>query len=743
MDLLLLAKVLWRKKWILIVIPLLAAGAAFFFTMDTVEKYRAFSQIATGFTQNEQVSITDEKFNPRDADVKFSNLLNTMNSAVPVNLVIYRLMLHDLESEEPFRNPVNFNPTKEEVEKVKSYMKRKLTDLEPIATSDEEYNLVKKFLSAYQYNYSNVREGLYIWRVMNTDNIQIDFTTDDPGISALAANAFAEEFIRFNNAKRTERTGQSVEFLKQLVDEKKANYDQKTEMQKTFKASNSVVDVQQDAEAKYGQLQDLERQRDETYSRIQKLELTIQRLNEDIRNLSSPSGGTVNNQRIVELREKINKTNEKYITTGSNNQTLLDSLNYYREQLRIQLDLNSRQASSTTTPAYSVADLQSRLKDAEIDLKVERSNLSSIQNKIGSINYMVKNFANKEAALDAIQKEIELAQTEYLDAVNKYNEAKNRMISSTTLRKVLDASPPPYPESSKRYLIIGLAGFSSFAICFLAIIGLELVDLSIKTPDKFKRIVGLPLVGMLNQIDSKNFNIRSYFNQTTNNEETEMYKSLLRKFRHEVENSGGKVFLFTSPKRKEGKTFIMFSLAYVLSLINKRVLIIDTNFKNNSLSQLLVKPQTEIKVIEGRRVNLLITEGGNKKGAEGTAQDSADDTDNTYDLINPTKYKNIFIVGNAGGGNDSPAEILSGRDFKNLIGVLVESFDYILMEGAAMNDFSDTKELVPFADKVYAVFSADSTIKQLDKDSISYFKSLGKKFSGAILNRVDTKDMKL
>lgn len=739
MDLLLLAKVLWRKKWILVAIPLLAAGAAYFFTMDTIEKYRAYAQVATGFTQNDQVTLSDEKFNLRDADVKFSNLLNTMNSAIPINLTIYRLLLHDLESDEPNRTPANFHPTKEEVEEVKKYLHKKLEEFQPIAISDKEYNLVKKFLNAYQYTYPKVAEGMYIWRVMNTDNIQIDFTTDNARVSALAANSFADEFIRYYNAQKVERTGQSVEFLKQIMDEKKTAYDQKTETQKIFKSSNSVVDVQRDGEAKFGQLQDLERQRDEIASRIQKLELTIQRLNEEIRGLGSPGQSTVNNQRIIELREKIARTNERYITTGSSNQVLLDSLNMYREQLRIQMDASSRQISASASPAVTLADLQSRLKDAEIDLKVERSNYSSTQSKISNLKYMVSGFANKEATIDAIQKEIELAQQEYLDAVNKYNEAKNRLITSSTLRKVLAASPPPYPESSKRYLVIGLAGFSSFAICFLAIIGLELIDVSIRTPEKFKRTVGLPLAGTLNKIDSKNFNIRSYFNQTTNNEETEMYKSLLRKFRHEVEASGNKVFLFTSPKKKEGKTFVIFSLAYVLSLINKRVLIIDTNFKNNSLSQLLVKPHTEIKVIEGRRVNLLITEG--KKQEEG--RDQTMEGDNTYDLINPTKYKNIFIVGNAGGGNDSPAEILSGRDFKNLIGVLVDSFDYILMEGAAVNDYSDTKELVSFADKVYAVFSAESTIKQLDKDSISYFKSLGKKFSGVVLNRVDTKDLKL
>jgi capsular polysaccharide biosynthesis protein len=103
MDLLLLAKVLWRKKWILILIPILAGAAAYVFTMDEIDYYRSKAQIATGFTMNDQVQLTDEKFNIRDADVKFSNLLNQMTSAIPANMVAFRLLKHDLENPDPFR----------------------------------------------------------------------------------------------------------------------------------------------------------------------------------------------------------------------------------------------------------------------------------------------------------------------------------------------------------------------------------------------------------------------------------------------------------------------------------------------------------------------------------------------------------------------------------------------------------------------------------------------------------------
>lgn len=751
MDILLLAKVLWRRIWILVSIPAMAAVAAFLLTMDTVDVYKSVAQISTGFTINDQVQLSEEKFNIRDADVKFSNLMNSMNSGISINLISYRLLLHDLDPlQTPFRkpDPQMFSFTDTEVQEVKAFLKDKLDKSAPLSTADAQFNLARKFFNAYHYGFANIKPQLVISRVQNTDFVKVEFSSEKAGLSALAANAFCEEFIKHSQNLKTERTGESVGFLKQLVDEKKVGLDAKLETQKIFKSNNTVFDINRDGEAQLGQLAELEKQRDDIRTRIQKLELTLNRLKEDIKSAGgSVSAGTNNNQRIIDLRERINRLNEKYITSGSSNQVLLDSLNSLREQLRVQFDNANRQ---TTTPiaGLSLAELQSKYKDAEIELQVERSSLNMTEAKIRNLQYGFSGFASKEAKLEAIQKEIDLASQEYLAAVEKYNEAKNRLLSAGSLRQILVAIAPANPEPSKRPLIIGLAGFSSLAICLFVIIAIELLDLSIRNADRFKRIVGLPLAGTLNMIDSRNFNIKSYFSQTTSNDESEKYKSLLRKLRHEIESLNAKVILFTSPKKKDGKTFVLFSLSYVLSLINKRVLIIDTNFKNNSLSQILANTKDDNKAIEGYRAKLLIGATKKKKSSQSNEDESEDesftaDTSNTYDLINPTKYKNIYIVGNAGSGNESPAEILSGKDFTNLISVLVDSFDYILLEGASMNDYSDTKELVRYADKVVAVFSSESTIKQLDRESITYFKSLGKKFGGCILNKVELKDLKL
>jgi succinoglycan biosynthesis transport protein ExoP len=702
-----------------------------------VDTYKSTSQIATGFTINDQVHLTDEKFNLRDADVRFSNLLNSMSSSVAFNLLSYRLLLHDLNPVEvPFHrpDPETFYGPQKERQRVEEIIKNKLDKLEPLVASDPDYPLIKKYLDAYGYGFTEVKDALTVTRIPNTDYIEISFSADKPRLAANAANAFTEEFIRYSGSLKNTRSEESVDFLKQVVDEKKSELDTKLETQRKFKSNNNVLDIQGESGAKITQLTELESQRDLALTNVHRYELTVRQLNEDIANASMPTSGN-SNERILQIRSKINRINEKYVTGGMKDQRLADSLNMLRDDLRMLTENSSRMGASLAT-GVTVADLKSQLKTAQINLQVERENLHLIESKINSLEYNLSGYATKEASLSAIQKEVDLASQEYLAAVEKYNEAKNRLADSNTLRQVVAAVPPVVPEMSKRILIIGLAGVTSFMICLFVIIGLELIDGSIKTPNKFKSIVGLPLMGSLNKIDAKTFNIRTYFNQQSGDEDTEMFKSLLRKVRHEVESLNAKVILVTSPKKRDGKTFLTFSLSYVLSLVNKRVLIIDTNFKNNSLSQILGRGQSDLRLLESKKHKLLAAAHGRTESAEY-------EHENSYDLINPTKYKNIYIVGNAGGGTESPAEILSGRDFGNLITALSDSFDYILLEGASLNDFSDTKELVKYADKVISVFSADSSVGQLDRDTIYYLKSLGKKFGGAVLNRVATKDLKL
>ena len=72
---------------------------------------------------------------------------------------------------------------------------------------------------------------------------------------------------------------------------------------------------------------------------------------------------------------------------------------------------------------------------------------------------------------------------------------------------------------------------------------------------------------------------------------------------------------------------------------------------------------------------------------------------------------------------------------------LKTGYDYILIEAAALNNYSDAKELSDFVESIYVVFSAEDTVDHGDDDSLKFIAGLGPKNKGAILNNVLTENL--
>ena len=71
---------------------------------------------------------------------------------------------------------------------------------------------------------------------------------------------------------------------------------------------------------------------------------------------------------------------------------------------------------------------------------------------------------------------------------------------------------------------------------------------------------------------------------------------------------------------------------------------------------------------------------------------------------------------------------------------LQEKYDYILMESASLNKYSDGRELADFAHKIILVFDAGKGLNNEDKANLNYVKSLGLKFLTSVLNKIDPKN---
>ena len=736
MDLVYLLKVLGRKKWFLIIVPLLAFVLSFLLTSNMPKEYVSKAQLSTGFTSGE-TAYYEEDFNIKDANVKFANVIQTMRSPIVVNLLSYKLLIHEL-NEKPFKNlseeefdhinnELGFKFTSKEIDTITSVLNKKLNNFELLNGYEQDEKIIQELLKSYEYNYKNLTESLEIYRLGSSDYIEIRYKSNNPFLSAYVVNNLANEFIKYYDHSKSFKTNNSLNYYAKLLEEKKKTLDSNNQELNQLKTESNIINPGA-SETKLEQIKEYELKKENYREEINSALIKLEALNEKIENFNN-NNNTSSNQRIVELREKINELRKVKLEQENENPEIESTLSQLRQELTYEMSKLSVGQNNTNE---DLNDLQNRKDEVELQLKIARNNLYSINRTLNNLRANVTGLASKESIIASKEKEAEKAMEEYLQVLNQYNEEKNKsFITDSSINLIVPGQPSDEPVSSKRLIIMGSATASSLFILIFLIVFREYVDFRIKTPSAFKKTVKLKLIGSINKINIKKMDLIDLF-KNQKNLEMETFKEFLRKIRFEVEASSSEnnnnTILVTSSKPGEGKTFLILSLAYSLNLLKKKILIIDTNFKNNDLTKLLLpKLHTQQNLLDFK--TKLLTDSN---------FDNADFQTNS--IISGTSHQNIDLIGSIS-IPESPSEIFSGKRFDEMINSLSSQYDYIFLEGAALNEFSDTKELVNYVGKVMAVFSADSTINQKDKESISYLKKLNGKFIGSVLNKVDLKDL--
>jgi succinoglycan biosynthesis transport protein ExoP len=729
-------RALLRRKWIIIISVIVAIGAAWFFTRDSKKIYKSSAQLSTGFTISDLNKIEDIRFNPVEIDVKFNNAIENATSAKVLSLLSYRMMLHDLQDPTPFT--ILSAKQKEREAKIKidkataiRLLQNKLDSISMLSPSVPGEKEVLNYIDVYDYGTFATNKRLKVGRFQRTDYINIDYVSHNPELSAFAVNTLCREFRRFYGLEKQERTELSVVALDSLREIKKGLFDKKIKEKNDYMASNGVLDVSLEGTSKLGQVGNFQNQLIDEQATQKNLIYQIDQLKILIKSVQDQGTTTVknpvtgnpgSNNDYASLRKQYNDLNAEYIRGGATDVELKKRLNTISAEMQ-KLDMQRNSGSNLPQTATSLDELTQKKINLEGLLMATTQKISSLQSAIGQLNGGISGMATKSAAIQQLDKEIDMASNEYKEANDRYQVALNvNGPDQGVFKQSVVGTPAARPLPTKRMMVIALAGICAFIISSLVIVGIEFFDQSVKTPSQFQRLTDLPLLGTINSVKLHNHNI---FDQVTlfdakENREN-IFRELIRKIRYEIENSKKKIFLFTSTEPQQGKTTLIQSIAYSLSLSKKRVLIIDTNFCNNDLTRATsASPVLEKFSLNGKPF----------------------DSESIRSYVTKTAAEGVDIIG-CEGGDYTPSEILPKNHLLNYLELLKEEYDFIFMEGAPLNVFTDTKELIKYADGLIAIFSADATYTAADKESISFLLENKEKFLGAILNKVQEDNLNL
>lgn len=736
MDLAYLFRVLLKRKWIIIGSAVLAALVAWFLTRNQPKIYMSNARFSTGYAVPDEIRVNDNNYSLYDADVKFNNAINTWTSPSVMSLLGYTLMLHDLDSSQPFRRLTAAQKQSAiyrsiDPQAARKVFEEKLETMSVLTSYKPEERDLLEYMNLYGYSYKYLSAAVNVYQVQRTDYIEVDCKTENPELSAFIVNNLFEQFIRYYRNIRSTKSQESIDTLQSIMEKKKQEWEDKNKLV----GSEGGEDLASESQSNMDLIAEFERSLNDENEKQTDYSYQLRRINQKLESMGTgtkTSGGLAadnNNEELIQARNAMNAAYSDYLKTNDKN--TLARYNQLKQEYYNKYK-NSSNITAETTGPDGRNDLLEKKNDLEVNIQAGQDKIKDLQSKIAALRANVNSASGKNANVEQLMQEAKLAEKEYFDAKQRYTNALDIGSSSVNnFRQLQVAQPAIEPEPSKRAIIVGMAGVITFMTAALVILFLTYLDSSIRTPGIFSRVVGLRLISMVNFMSLKDKPLKELVTGELKDEargdrsRDNIFRESIRKLRYEIEHSGGKrIFLFTSTQKGQGKTTLVMAVSFSLCMSRKKILIIDTNFSNNDLTvNLHADPILEKISGQNNSMSLRDKIDAFSKGI----------------TIEPGGGK-LYIIGSQG-GDYTPSEILPRENLLTNLPSLLSEFDYIFLEGPPLNDFSDSRELVDYVDGVVAVFSAAHIVKQIDKESVNFFRELNGKFCGSVLNMVDLENV--
>ena len=744
MDIAYLLRILARRKWLILSAMLAAAAITFFLIGRKPERYKSTVIVATGIVNYKGVNSDNSDAFVQQFQVEnaFANLIEYAQSRSAIKLLTIDMLRHDLSAqgsgtEQPYRQPdkglVSFSD--EEGKSLLVQLSRINIDSISDPSFSQEFDyLLDKIARSYGYDHDAIRRGLTVKRKAATDYLSFEVLSEDPNLSRQLANLYVKRFITYYQNISVREKRKNVNNFTHLAAEKKQVVDSIKVIYYNYLQSRGLPVLGKQSEELATQLTQLEMKKQSAEAAQKSATESKGKLQQYMDDRSTNDAGETKS-RVVdksvanEKLERVRQLTQQSAQTGGKDEDVETELAEARTDLERTMRSSARTLGKPRQQDESRRTREELYKgkvDADLDRIDAEQSLTEINQRIGRVQGQLRMAVGDDEISSNLLADQVRAEEEFKAVNSQLIEAKLSLSNAENpLHVVENAQIPEWPEPNHQVLISVFAALVIGTFAVIALFLLTYMDRSLQSPDLFKKFSGnLPLLGAIGRIPVKNLDLGEVFSGRADVPKYMAFRESMRKIRSQIIVSGHHVFLLVSAKSGEGKTFTLHGLAYSLAANNKRVLMLDTNFKT---------PLPEMYTDQATPNRTLINKAIRDNGLGDIFQEK------TKADGDPEAH-HVDIIGNTG-LQKSPAELLDPEQFRQFLADLRGHYDFILLESAALNDYSDALELAPFVDQVIAVFNARSVIGAADKQSLDYLRSLNGHFAGAVLTEVDPRNI--
>lgn len=258
--------------------------------------------------------------------------------------------------------------------------------------------------------------------------------------------------------------------------------------------------------------------------------------------------------------------------------------------------------------------------------------------------------------------------------------------------------------SSNAFLALVVGLFLGVGLAFL----LEFLDDRWRLPpEEVEQVFGVPALGVIPQGNTGSSRGRK---GKLDEAIAEAYRTLGTNLLNTFADTSPKVIAITSSGPREGTSTTCAKLGVGLTQANKRVLVVDCNFREPAIHKIF-----------GVR-NLL--------GIADVLVDDSPPDAMWHDILPGLKVLTVGPI------PLNPTEVLSSKRFAEFVRQMHDRFDYVLLDAPPVGMVSETAILINSSDGVLLVLDTKSTRKTSVRRSVRSLRTVGANLLGIVMNNV-------
>jgi tyrosine-protein kinase Etk/Wzc len=416
---------------------------------------------------------------------------------------------------------------------------------------------------------------------------------------------------------------------------------------------------------------------------------------------------------LDEVQKFVNAGKSKGTVVPSNlgiDDPLLTQLLQQLSNAEIQYEKLRNTTAENNPVLISLANEIERIRPSIIEsIRVQRMNLSTSRNQLNETNKKysetLQSLPEKERKLLEISRHQTNINNEYNFLLQKKEETALSYASTLPDSRILDVAESSIrPVSPKKIIAFPAALFLAFLLTFSIVLIKDFASNKILFRSEIETLTEFPVVGEIAYVK------KDTGDKTKKEFITQQFFQIIASIGLFNKNNSKKKLLITSSISGEGKSFISKNLATTLAEAGKKVVLVDLDLRNPTISRAFKTEKTHGVtefLMEEREV---------------------------FDIVSPTEYDNVFVV-RAGELHSNYTALFSSNRLETLFSFLEQNFDFIIIDTSPIDPVTDALILSQFSDITLFVLRHAFTPRALfqlqnQKKNLHKLNSVGIIFNG-------------